>query len=357
MKTNLQALSLVFCSIFWLPWLAPGHGVGQTLLIGTKETAPFAMQDDQNQWHGISIDLWQRVASALELDYEFREMEFDTLIASVQNGALDAAIAAFTLTAEREKIVDFSHPYYTTGLGIAVTKKGGGLFYYARKILSPGVLQVIFSLSILLFLIGLVVWLLERKRNPQQFGGGVAAGLMSGFWWSAVTMTTVGYGDKAPQSVGGRIIALVWMFTGLIMISSFTATITSQLTVSQLADLISGPEDLHRVSVSTVAGSTSAAYLQKNRISHRTRENISTCLKALAEGDIQAVVYDEAILLYMVISDFADEIEVLPKTFARQQYGIVLPQDSDIREAINQALLKELTTPYYQDILFRYLGE
>ena len=41
---------------------------------------------------------------------------------------------------------------------------------------------------------------------------------LSAFWWAAVTMTTVGYGDKTPVTTGGRIVGLVWMFTSVIVI-------------------------------------------------------------------------------------------------------------------------------------------
>ncbi|MGO2102628.1 MAG: ion channel [Psychroflexus halocasei] len=44
-------------------------------------------------------------------------------------------------------------------------------------------------------------------------------------------MTTVGYGDKSPLSLGGRIVGLIWMFMAVIILSSLTAGIASALTV------------------------------------------------------------------------------------------------------------------------------
>jgi CubicO group peptidase (beta-lactamase class C family) len=49
-------------------------------------------------------------------------------------------------------------------------------------------------------------------------------GIGIGIWWATVTMTTVGYGDKAPMTPGGRIVGLIWMFVGVITISGFTVT-------------------------------------------------------------------------------------------------------------------------------------
>ena len=70
-------------------------------------------------------------------------------------------------------------------------------------------------------------------------------------------MTTVGYGDKHPKTMGGRIVSLIWMFTGIILFSFFTATITSMLTVKQLDTSVHGLEDLKKALVGTMPYTTS----------------------------------------------------------------------------------------------------
>jgi voltage-gated potassium channel len=49
-------------------------------------------------------------------------------------------------------------------------------------------------------------------------------------WWAVVTVTTVGYGDITPETVGGRIVAAVLMIVGIGMFSLLTANISSKLT-------------------------------------------------------------------------------------------------------------------------------
>jgi len=51
------------------------------LVIGTKETPPFAMKGPDGKWTGISIDLWQDMAKRLKLNYTFQEMDLDHLLA------------------------------------------------------------------------------------------------------------------------------------------------------------------------------------------------------------------------------------------------------------------------------------
>jgi len=55
----------------------------------------------------------------------------------------------------------------------------------------------------------------------------VQDGFWSGLWWAVVTVSTVGYGDIAPQTAGGRILAVVLMLCGLGLISTFAASISS----------------------------------------------------------------------------------------------------------------------------------
>ena len=99
----------------------------QPLIVGTKETPPFAIKRD-GEWRGISIDLWRALMGSLGWSYEFRELELAELLEGVEKGSLDAAVGALTITASREGVMDFTHPYYSTGLSIAVATHRGNYF-------------------------------------------------------------------------------------------------------------------------------------------------------------------------------------------------------------------------------------
>ena len=51
--------------------------------------------------------------------------------------------------------------------------------------------------------------------------------LMGGIWWAVVTVTTVGYGDIAPATAGGRLVAVVLMLSGLGLLSTLSASISA----------------------------------------------------------------------------------------------------------------------------------
>jgi polar amino acid transport system substrate-binding protein len=358
-----RKLSTIFSAVLLLCWTglpaqAQTPDVPSTLIIGTKETPPFAMKGPDGKWTGISIDLWRDMAARLKLNYTFKEMDLDHLLAGVTNGTINAAVAAISVTADREEVLDFTQPYFTTGLGIAVSEKSTAPWLgVLRRLVSWQFLAVVSLLALVLLVAGFLMWLFERRGNAEQFGGKPLEGIGSGFWWSAVTMTTVGYGDKAPRTLGGRIVGLIWMFVAIIIISSFTAAITSALTVNQMGSSIHGPKDLPEVRVATVPGTTGEAYLQHQHIVYKTCPDALAALTALSEGQVDAVVYDAPILQYLTREHFHGRIEVLPHTFIRQDYAIALPQGSPLREKLNLVLEAEIRSPRWQELVARYLGE
>ena len=350
-------------AILLIVFLATG-GLGEAqappkkLIVGTKQAPPFAFKEPDGTWTGISIDLWREIAAELHLTYEWRESDLQGLLDGVKDGSLDIAISALSVTAEREKVLDFTHPFYTTGFSIAVAGRSRGLGSSVMgRFLSWQFLQVVVLLAFVLFVVGLLIWLFEQRRNPEHFGGGPAKGIGSGFWWAAVTMTTVGYGDKAPSTLGGRVVALIWMFAGIIMISSFIAAITATLTVSQLESPVSGPQDLVEVWVGTVAGSASEEYLKEDRIAFKEYPTLLEGLRAVAKGEVDAVVYDAPLLRYMARTELRGKISVLPITFERQDYSIALPTGSPLREPISLVILEKIHEPVWDEILERYLGK
>ena len=335
----------------------PSIGRAETLQVLTRDVPPFAIKQADGDWSGISIDLWQQVAGRLGVDSEFREAGLKAMLDAVAEGEADLAVAALTITSERETHMDFTHPFLSTGLGIAVRRDaGGGWLAVTQRLLSGQFLKVIAALLGLLLLVGVLVWLLERRRN-SQFGGQPLEGIGSGLWWSAVTMTTVGYGDKTPLTPGGRAVAMVWMFASVIIISSFTAAIATALTVGELGGKVQGEEDLGRVRVATLANSTSAGYLEERRHRYRAVADIEQALRLLADGEVDAVVYDAPILRYRVRQEHDQRLAVLPGSFERQDYGFALPSGSELREPINRVLLERLQDPAWQTTLFEYLGK
>ena len=327
-------------------------------IVGLTPAPPFAMRDANEEWQGIAIDLWQHVAAELGLRFEFREMAISDLTAGLQRGEL-IAVATATASADSEPLMEFSHPYYSSHLAIAVRSEpgGGGWLDLLATFASAGVLKLAGVLIGLTSLAGVLVWLCERRANPEQFSASPLQGVGDGVWWAAVTTTTVGYGDKAPRTRAGRLIAVVWMFTAVILIALFTAQVTSSLTVTSLGGLIRGPADLARVRVGAIEASPNIALLrEKLGVVATSYPGFDDGLRALGRNDIDAFVGVEPVLRYEIANTFAGRLNVIVAPLTRTDYVFAFPNGSPIRKQANRVILSHLQTNAWENPLRRYLG-
>ncbi|RLE60785.1 MAG: amino acid ABC transporter substrate-binding protein, partial [Thermoprotei archaeon] len=98
------------------------------LIVGTSaDWPPFEYIDKNGQFAGIDIELAKRIADELGVELEIKDMKFAALIESLVNGKIDLILADMTPTAEREKVVDFSIPYYFSKGNAVITLKDKSL--------------------------------------------------------------------------------------------------------------------------------------------------------------------------------------------------------------------------------------
>src|SRR6516162_9260379 len=302
-RRNRQSIQTVIAALALGAVLAQGPGaVAQTtepsetreLVIGTKVAPPFAMKAQDGTWHGIGIDLWRHIADQIHLRYRFQETTLKGLIDGVSEGSLDAAVAALTVTAPRHRAVDFTQPFYSTGLGIAVTSDAGITWWpIIRNVFSLGFFRAAAVLFAISLSVGVILWFIEHRHN-EHFGPH-RQGLGASIWWSAAAMTQIGgaaAGEKVPKTLPGRLLAMVWMVTSVIVFASLTATLTSQMTLKHLRGPVNGEADLQYVRVAAIAGTETTEYLSRERIAYEVFADAEAGLLALRNGRIDALVYD-----------------------------------------------------------------
>jgi ABC-type amino acid transport substrate-binding protein len=228
------------------------------------------------------------------------------------------------------------------------------LLLFLKNFFSKTFLQTVLLLVTIILIFGALLWWVEKRKNPEMFRPGWR-GIMDGFWWSAVTMTTVGYGDKAPATGVGKFIATIWMFTAVIIVSGFTATIASSLTVQRTHYGVEGLQDLARVRTATVEGSNSADFLRERGIDPIKMPNLEKAIEALGQDRVEAVLYDEPLLRYAIKEQgYKEKLLVLNEKFEEQHYSFGLPKGSPIADELNRALLRILESDDWDRILQRY---
>lgn len=347
-------LHFLLALVLVTPMFTVGQPVDEKLTVALRVSPPFIMKSDGG-YAGVSVDLWEEIAPVIGRAFEYREYDdLGRMLHDIESGEVDLCINPLTVTSERLTRFSFTQPYFISGMAIAVkAEQSNGIIAFIKSLFSQRFLEVVLLLVFVIFVFGFLIWLVERRKNPDQFAKGLK-GIGQGFWWSAVTMTTVGYGDKSPVSVTGRFISIIWMFTAVIIISSFTASISAALTYDKFKTNIRGIEDLHNVNVGTVSNSSTAGYLSESRIKFKGFEKLTDAIDALETGSLDAVVYDEPILRHQVFSKgLHGHVELIPSGANSVYFGYAAKNLEFIRK-INPHLIETIEGNAWRRLLESY---
>ena len=328
------------------------------LRVGVTTMPPFTMKGTNGNWEGLGVDGWKLAAARLGWHYRLQEYPPAALLEAVSTGRVDVALSPFPLSMENEELVDFTHSYYSSGLSIAVPHRELNPWKtLTREMISGKVLRWSLGLVVSLLLVGTGIWLVERKANESQFENEASPGIGSGIWWAAVTLTTVGYGDKVPRTGAGRLLAIAWLFLGMFLLAAFTGHISSTLTLNQLSSPIQSPQDLPKYRIAAVTQSGGSDYLQRHHIRSRLVPNEAEALDAVRRGEAVAFISPTPSLRYQLRQASSNRFDILPFTLDRRDYAFVLPNGSPLRESLNREVLHVLTLPEWRELLFQYLEE
>ena len=328
------------------------------MTVATKSLPPFVFVDENDEVTGFSIDYWNEVAARLGVETEWVVQETVTdILASTENGEVDAAIAGISITREREAVIDFSQPYYISGQQIVTRSSGSGTFRTLASLIGSGTFLVpLIILVLLVIIVSHLVWWFERGHDSDDFPYAYRAGIGEALWWSTVSVITGGEAVKNINTALSRLIAVFWMLVGLFLLAFVTARATSVLTVAELEADISGLDDLSGRPVATVEQTATVNFLQ-DEIGVIARE-LPTLEEALAEleaENVDAVVFDAPVVAYTVNQSYRELLLVEPIE-GRDPYGIALPSGSDRLEEVNAAVIEIGRDGTLDALLEQYFG-
>ncbi|XP_032235140.1 uncharacterized protein LOC5510096 isoform X2 [Nematostella vectensis] len=183
---------------------------------------------------------------------------------------------------------------------------------------------------------GTLLWSMELKTNPEHFPRSFFRGSWEGFWWAFVSMTTVGYGDRCPQTVLGRIFAVAWILLGVCIVSIFTATLTTSLTAISL-----DKRSIAGSKVGVLERSIEFAVAMNEQADIQVYRDVNEIRQALDKREIDGVLLDN-----YQISHFS---EVFPDSLFKKNavvrqdgmaYGAII-NDPVIRACFNRILARD----------------
>ncbi|WP_350291841.1 transporter substrate-binding domain-containing protein [uncultured Croceitalea sp.] len=334
-----------------------GQEVKDTLIVGYAAAPPFIIENEE-LLEGINIWLWKRVAEDLELPYKIEQMSFADMLEALKAGEIDVSINPLTITSDRIKELGFTRSFFASHSTVAVAEKSSfqKIKQFLGAIFQMNFLRGFLLLFIILLFFGFLTWLFERRHNPDDFRPG-QKGIWDGLWWSVVTLTTVGYGDKAPKTRWGKVAALGLMLSGLLFVSGLTASIASSLTVNQLTENVESFDEFKERPVGTVRSSSSYDFLRVHFFKDINQYNsVIPGLQDLKNQEIEAFIYDEPILKYRIRKDSTlSELQLLPIKFDVQFYAFGIKKDSlELQRRISQRILEIIETTEWEVVLAEY---
>ncbi len=331
----------------------------KTLQVAIKPAKPFAYEED-GKWKGLSVELWESIARKNK--WQFQWVPTKTVpeaLSAVQAGKVDVAIGALSITEEREQILDFSQPFFESGLQIAAPAASTGTIWRALDgLLTPELLGGLAGIVACLVFVSWLLWLLERKRNEESFPQPLGSGMKEAMWWSTNILIAGGCENKTPEGTPGRLVAVLWMLGGIAFTSYITAVFTSTLTVDRMNTTINSVDDLKSIRVATVKGSSSEAFLNKQNVSTLPEADVDAAMQALVDKKAGAVVYDAPLIRYWLTTheQFKDKLGLVGSPFSRQHYGFAMPIDSPLRKSVNTAMLELRGEGYLEQLEQRWFG-
>ncbi|KAL3510151.1 hypothetical protein ACH5RR_029552 [Cinchona calisaya] len=348
-------------------WVFPNNG--KRLRIGVPNRVSYqdfvSLDNHTGLVHGFCIDVFLAAIKLLPyaVPHEFllfgdghKNPSYTELVSMIRSNVFDAVVGDIAIVTNRTKIVDFTQPYIDSGLVVVVPVRK--LHSNAWAFLRPFT-PLMWGVTAAFFLtVGTVVWILEHRIN-DEFRGPPKKQLVTILWFSFSTMFFAHREDA--MSTLGRMVLIIWLFVVLIVNSSYTASLTSILTVQQLSSTINGIESLITSNdpIGFQVGSFAENYLHEELIIAKSRLVALGSPKAYAdalERGIVAAVVDEQPYIDLFLSKYCKFLTVGPQ-FTRSGWGFAFPRDSPLAIDMSTAILTLSENGELQKIHDRWLNK
>ena len=254
--------------------------------------------------------------------------------------------------------MDFSHIYFTANIG-AATSPAMDLGAIIKSFFSKRLWIIVLVLSVLLLIVGTIIYFVERRSNDENFGGerSIIKGIGSGFWWAGVTMTTIEYCDKSPVTFWGRAIALFWMLIAMAVTAVLTASLVSAIMGSSSSKKIAIPTDLKDMKVLALQETKASIYLDEERVSFQKVSDLKDSLQLVNSKKADVMQHIIQQLNYYINSDAALSLRVQPIQLIPRLYALGIRNNSKLRKDLNRSILKVIQTSQWQRELDRFIPQ
>ncbi|XBH98188.1 hypothetical protein VPH35_127737 [Triticum aestivum] len=298
---------------------------------------------------GYSIDIFEAALRHLHPlpCYKFIVFNgtYDELVGNVSSGVYDGAVGDVTITAERVTSTDFTMPYTQSGVSMLVLSEDEPetIRWTFVKPLSG---KLWLATMVFFLYTGFVVWMIELPRN-QEYQGSSLRQCSTALYFVFSTLTfSHGQSIRSPLS---KVVVVIWCFVVLILVQSYTASLSSILTAKRLRPWVTDLEQLRRNGdfVGYQDGSFVRSFLMKHNISesklrnYKKKEDYVVALrKGSMNGGVSAIV-DEIPYLTSFLSDrqYKNDFKMLGCIYKTPGFGFAFRLGSPLVRNISTAIL------------------
>nr|TKS11192.1 glutamate receptor 2.1-like [Populus alba] len=304
---------------------------------------------------GYCIDVFDAVVNALPyaLPYEYIPFAkpdgepagtYNDLVYQVYLKNFDAVVGDTTIIFNRSQYVDFTLPYTESGVSMVVpivdnNSKNAWVF------LRPLTWDLWVTSFCFFIFIGFVIWVLEHRIN-EDFRGPASHQAGTSIWFSFSTMVFAQ--RETVVSNFSRAVVIIWCFVVLILTQSYTASLTSLLTVQQLRPTVTDVHEL--IKKGEYVGYRGGSFVQgilldqlhfdkSKLIVYNTTEQWDDLLsKGSGNGGI-AAAFDEVPFTRLFLSKYCSKYAVIDPTFKTGGFGFAFPKGSPLVPDVSRAVL------------------
>ncbi|KAF2363440.1 Ionotropic glutamate receptor [Trinorchestia longiramus] len=372
----------------------------RTLVATTVLAAPYAMLKQStgdlygnDRFEGFSVDLLSEIAKSLGFAFTLRlakdgqhgkydpaKEKWTGLIGELLEQEADLAIGDLTITYEREQVVDFTMPWMNLGISILYRKasrRSPNIFSFLAPLSLDVWLYIgtsYLAVSLLLHCLARVTPYEEHNRTKDNNLRDDASHFTLGncLWFIVGSLLQHGT-EQQPRACSTRILAALWWFFTLIMISSYTANLAAFLTAERLVSPIESAEDLAaqtRIKYGSLQGgstwnffSTSKVPTYQKMFSFMESQRPSVYTSSNQEG-VDRVLRGDGQYAFLMESSSIDYVTERDCRLTRvgglldaKGYGIALPSGSPYRALVNDALLRLQESGELRDLRHKWWRE
>ncbi|KAK3204599.1 hypothetical protein Dsin_018645 [Dipteronia sinensis] len=322
-----------------------------------------------HKFSGYSIEVFMAVLQVLEfpLPYKFIPYEengkskgsYNDLLYQIVEQKFDAVVGDTTIVANRSTFVDFTLPYSESGVSMVVLvkedeKKNFWIF------LKPFSWDLWLTTGLAFIFTGLVVWVLEHRVNTD-FRGPRDHQIGTIFWFSFSTLVFA-HRERVVNN-WSRFVLIIWVFVVLILTQSYTASLTSMLTVQRFKPRFADVKEIHghdyfvgyqKDSFVKELLTKQLNFDESKLKPYSTEEEYH---QALSNGTV-AAIFDEIpyIKLFLGKANNCSKYMMIGPTYRTDGFGFAFPQGSPLVSNISRAILNVTQNDHFSDIENKTIG-